>query len=111
MISTTEHLGTAHHLGLNLVGESTKVLIEIPFPCFSFCYLYPLGIQAISKTQLNLQELKYSCTDLQEATASQKMSCPWTFTSLSWPSVQKRPPYWRVSSWVRDTDGESAHKE
>lgn len=75
-IATAGHLGTAYHLGLNLVGESVKFLIEILFPCISFHYLYPSEIQAISKTQFNLQKLKYSCTDLQEATASQKIVHP-----------------------------------
>lgn len=76
MLSTAGHLGTARHLGLNLVCEPIKLLIEIPFPCISFLCLYPPEIQAISKTQFNLQKLKYSGIDLQEATASQKISCP-----------------------------------
>lgn len=81
MISTAGQLGTTHHLGLNLVGEPIKVLIEIPFLCISFRSLYPPEIQAISKTQFNLRKLKYSHIDLQEATASQKTSCPRSYMS------------------------------
>ena len=75
MISMARHLGVTHHLGLKLAGESIKFLIEILFPCISFHYLCPLEIQAIRKTQLSLQKLKYPCSDLQEATASQNIVC------------------------------------
>lgn len=69
------HLGVTHHLGLKLAGESIKLLIEILFPCISFHYLCPSEIQAIRKSQLSLQKLKYPCSDLQEATAAQNIVC------------------------------------
>ena len=75
MISTARHLGVTHHLGLKLEGESIKLLIEILFPCISFHYLCPSEIQAIRKSQLSLQKLKYPCSDLQEATAAQNIAC------------------------------------
>ena len=78
VISTAGHLGVTHQLGLKPVGESIRLLIEILFPCISFHYLSPSEIQAIRKTQLGLQKLKYPCSDLQEATASQNIVCWWS---------------------------------